>query len=246
MPVIDENSLSELLLDDVNLRLIEPHIYSVCQNDEEPNFFDRLARFYDVVICNPLYNRLMWGYSTQRYDSFTHDALTSSNEGWVLDAGCGSLAFSAKTYATYSERPVVFMDQSLKLLRIAKSRLIGLNGDVPANMVFLQGDALQLPFKSKSFHTIISLNLLHVLNDLKSVMLGLKTAMAEKGSMSFSTLIKNNRRADKNLAWMLKKTSGVDARDIGQIQAVFDELGLPVKYWIDGNMAFLLKCVLNS
>jgi len=82
-------------------------------------------------------------------------------------------------------------------------------------------------------------------NDLKSATLGLKTALAEKGSMSFTTLIKNNRRADKNLAWMLKKTSGVDARDIGQLQAVFDELGLPVKYEIKGNMAFI-NCVLNS
>ncbi len=244
MPVIDESSLTEILSDDVNLRLIEPNIFSVCQGDEESNFFDRLARFYDVVICNPLYNRLMWGYSTKRYGSFTYDALTSSKEGWVLDAGCGSLAFSAKTYATYSERPVVFLDQSLKLLRIAKSRLIGLNGAVPPNLVFLQGDALHLPFKPKSFHTIISLNLLHVLNDLKNALLGLKTVLEEKGAMSFTTLIKNNRRSDKNLVWMLKKTSGVDARDIGQIQDVFTELGLPIKYKIDGNMAFI-NCVLN-
>ncbi len=239
MPTIDESSLSKLLSGDVSLRSIEPHIYSLIQDSDSTNFFDKMAHFYDVVICNPLYNRLMWGYSTKNYGPLTHDALTSSREGWILDAGCGSLAFSAETYMKYSERPIVFLDHSLELLRIAKARLVKLNGNVPANMVFLQGDALHLPFKPKCFNTMISLNLLHVLNDVKKVLLGLRKALAEKGTMSFTTLVKNNRRADKYLEMMLKKTSGVAPRDMGQLNAVFDELGMPIKYNITGNMAFI-------
>ena len=239
MPIIDESSLSELLSKDVGLRLIEPHVYSVIQDGESTNFFDKMARFYDVVICNPLYNRLMWGYSVKTYDTLTHDALTSSKKGWVLDAGCGSLAFTAGTYIKYSERPVVLLDQSLELLRIAKSRLAKLSGNIPANMVFLQGDALHLPFTPKCFNTIISLNLLHVLDDVKKALLGLRNALAEKGTISFTTLVKTNRRADKYLEMMLKKTSGVAPRNIGQLHAVFDELGMPIKYNIQGNMAFI-------
>lgn len=58
-----------------------------------------MGTFYDLVLCNRFYNRLVWGYSITDYASLTRDALESTN-GWVLDAGCGSLAFTAKTYAT--------------------------------------------------------------------------------------------------------------------------------------------------
>ena len=117
------------------------------------------------MACNRLYNRLVWGYWTSDFHSLGLDALRSATDGWVLDAGCGSLAFTAGTYVQYSERPIVLLDQSVKLLRMAKARLINLHGSVPPNMVFLHGDALELPFKPKSFTTIISMNLLHVLDD---------------------------------------------------------------------------------
>ena len=237
MPTIDEHRLSEVLAKDVNLRFIEPHIYSIFPNGERSNFFDKMARFYDIVICNPLYNRLMWGYSVKNYATLVQDALTAK-DGWVLDAGCGSLSFSAKTYIR-CKRPIVFLDYSLNLLRIAKSRLIKLNGKVPDNMVFLQGDALKLPFKLKSFNTIISLNLLHVLDDVKKALSGLRNALAEKGMMSFTTLIKNNRRADKYLEKMLKKTSGVSPRTLDQLRTAFNEVGASCKYDINGNMAFV-------
>lgn len=239
MPIIDESSLSKLLSENVTLRLIEPHIYSVIQDGVSTNFFDKMASFYDLVICNPLYNRLVWGYSVKNYDIFTHNALTSSKDGWVLDAGCGSLAFTAKTYLRYSERPVVLLDHSLSLLRIAKSRLIRLNGDVPANMVFLQGDALQLPFRPKIFKTIISLNLLHVLDDVKKVLLGFRNILTDHGTMSFTTLIENNRFADKYLYYVLGKAAGVVPRKARDLFKMFNDISMPVKFDIMGNMAFI-------
>ena len=235
---VNESNLSQLLLKDVNLRLIEPQIYSVSLSTEEPNFFDRMARFYDLVICNPFYNRLVWGYSVTSYASFIQQSLKSSSDGWILDAGCGSLAFTAKTYIKYSERPVVLLDQSLKLLKIAKSRIIKLNGNVPTNMVFIHGDALQLPFKPESFNTIISLNLLHVLNDLNIAIQEFRNVLRDKGTMSFSTLVKNNRLSDKYFEKFEKAGEAV-ARNVDEIQTVFDALGMPVRFNIIGNMAFI-------
>ena len=237
--MIDEERLSEVIPKDMSISLVEPHIYSVIQNGVHANSFDEMASFYDLVICNPLYNRLVWGYSVKDYDILTQNALTSSKGGWILDVGCGSLAFTARTYIKYSERPVVLLDQSLKLLRIAKSRLARLNGKVPSNMVFLQGDALQLPFKPKNFNTIISLNLLHVFDDVKKVLLGLRNVLSEKGTISFTTLVKNNRVADKYLKMMLEKTCEVAPKNIDQLHVFFDELGIPIQYDINGNMAFI-------
>ncbi len=237
--MIAETNLSEIIQETAGLRLIEPHIYSACPDDEDENFFDKMARFYDLVICNPLYNRLMWGYSTSGYVSLTHKVLNSSKDGWILDAGCGSLAFTAKTYMNYSERPVIFFDQSLKLLRIAKSRLSGPDRCVPSNMVFLQGNILQLPFKPGCFKTIISLNLLHVIDDLEKVLSTLRNLLTEKGTITFTTLIKNNRYADGYLKMMLKKTGGTAPRTIDQLSASFAWLGMPITFDISGNMAFI-------
>jgi SAM-dependent methyltransferase len=234
-----EARLSEVISKDVSLRLVEPHIYSVYPTGESRSSYDKsLGTLYDLVACNRVYNLLVWGYRTSEYYSLCYNALTSSPEGWGLDAGCGSLAFTARVYVNYSERPIILLDQSIKLLRIAKSRLIKLNGEVPANLVFVQGDARQLPFKPKSFRTVISLNLLHVIEDVKKVLLEIRKVLAEGGTISLTSLIENNRFADKYLQ-MWGKAGEVVPRNINQLLAVFKELGMPIRYRIQGNMAFI-------
>lgn len=239
MTAIDENRLSGLLLNDISLRPVEPHIYSVVNDTEVSNTYDTgFGYVYDWVACNQVYNRLIWGYSTTKFAAMTHDALKSSKKGHVLDLGCGSLAFTAKTYIEYSDRPVVLTDQSLRMLRIAKSRLTKLNGRVPDNMVFLHADALRLPFQPNSLNTIISLNLLHCLDDTKKLLADLKNVLSEGGTMYFTTLVKGNRVADRYLG-ALANGGKLVSRSIEQHQKVFNELGMSIKYDINGNMAFI-------
>ena len=239
MSQIDETSLSGLISKDVSLRLVEPHIYSVLPNiDVDSSYDKKFGDIYDWVACNPIYNRLVWGYSTSKFASFTYEALRSTKEGLILDLGCGSLAFNAKIYIQYSERPVVLLDQSLKLLRIAKSRIIKLKGKIPDNMVFIHGDALQLPFLPRTFQTIISLNLLHVLCDINNLLLSLRNGLADGGRIYFTTLIEGNRVADRYLkVW--ENAGEVVSRDINMLHEVFNELEMPIKFDINGNMAFI-------
>jgi ubiquinone/menaquinone biosynthesis C-methylase UbiE len=239
MTTIGEIALSKLISNNISLKLIESQIYSVLQDIEAANLYDtRFGYIYDWVACNPLYNHLIWGYSINKFASLTHEALTSSKNGCVLDLGCGSLAFTAKTYIQYSDRPVVLIDQSLKMLRLAKSRLMKLNGKVPNNMVFLHADALQLPLQQKSFKTIISLNLLHCLGDTKKLFIGLKNVLQDNGKIYFTTLVKGNRFADRYLK-ALAEGGKLVSRSIEEHQAVFNQLGMSIKYNINGNMAFI-------
>jgi ubiquinone/menaquinone biosynthesis C-methylase UbiE len=233
-----ETAFSEIILENVRCRLIEPHIYSIYSQVENVGSYDRFGSIYDVVACNRLYNRLVWGYRTSDFHALCFDALRSAKNGWVLDAGCGSLAFTAGTYVQYSERPIVLLDQSIKLLRMARARLMDLHGRVPANMVFLHGDALELPFKSKSFTTILSMNLLHCLDDVGKVLRGFKNVMADGATVSFSTLIKSGRLSDSYLN-MLGKADALVPRTGDQLLAIFDEVGMPVKHRVSGNMAFI-------
>ena len=239
MSTVDEKVLSNLLLSNVTLRNVEPNIYSVLATNEEGNTYDnKFGTFYDLVACNPIYNRIIWGYSTSKFSSLVDSTIRSSAHGTVLDIGCGSLAFTAKTYIRYSDRPVVLADQSLKLLRIAKARLIKLHGKVPDNMVFLHADALQLPFVPKAFNTIISLNLLHVLDDINNLLNSLRNVLSEDGEILFTTLVKGDRLADKYLkVW--EDAGEVISRNVHDLETIFEKTDLSITYDLKGNMAFI-------
>jgi hypothetical protein len=135
MPV--PHVLLEIISEDVNLSSAEPGIYSVYSIGDTPGSYDSVgaSTIYDVVACNRIYNWLMWGYSIKDYSALCEDILALSSEGWVLDLACGSLAFTAKIYENCSNRPIVFLDQSLKLLRKGKSRLEKLMGNISENML---------------------------------------------------------------------------------------------------------------
>lgn len=233
-----EATLSEIIGQDIRPSLVESHIYSIYSEPENVGSYDKFGSIYDTVACNRLYNRIMWGYCISDFHSLCCDALESATNGWVLDAGCGSLAFTAKTYSQYSERPVVLLDQSIRLLRMAKARLMKLHGSVPGNLVFLHGDALALPFKPQSFSTVISMNLLHVFQDPGMLLLGLKDVMADNATASFSTLVKSGRFSDRYLN-ALGKSGAVVPRSVDDLSAIFDGAAMPAKYRVCGNMAFI-------
>jgi ubiquinone/menaquinone biosynthesis C-methylase UbiE len=236
MATLNENNLLALLFENTTLRLVEPSIYSVLPDNESGNEYDTPFGFiYDVIACNPIYNRLIWGYSVKIFPQIANDALLSTREGNVLDLGCGSLAFTAKVYSQYPDRPVVLVDQSLKMLKMAKSRLLKQKGKVPDNLVFLHSDALHLPFQENTFATIISENLLHCLIDTNLLLKQLKNIISEKGQIYFTTLVKNDRLADKYLQ-ALADSGKLISRTVADHQEIFMQAGLAAKYETFGNI----------
>jgi len=232
---ITENELSAMLLQNFTLREVEPSIYSVLPDNITGNEYDSQFGFvYDLVACNPIYNHLIWGYSVKIFSQLANEALNSSQDGPFLDIGCGSLAFTAKTYSQYNGRPVILLDQSLKMLRMAKARLIKQNGKVLDNIVFLHADALQLPFQENIFTTILSENLLHCLVDTGILLKQLKTIMSKNSKMYFTTLVKANRIADKYLE-ALAGSGKLVSRVLADHNKVFEQVGLSVQYETSGS-----------
>jgi SAM-dependent methyltransferase len=236
----DLHTLSEIILEDVNLNFVEPDIYSVYSIDDSPGAYDSIgvSTIYDRVACNRFYNWLMWGYSIKDYATFCEDTLASSSEGWVLDLACGSSAFTAEIYANYSNRPVVFLDQSLKLLRKAKSRLEKLKGSISENMFFLHADALQLPFRENIFDTVISLNLLHCTDDVKTALKEIKRVLADGGNSAITTLVKGNRWSNRYLD-MLAGSGALISRSPDELLSAFNDMEMQVTNKIKGNLAFI-------
>jgi SAM-dependent methyltransferase len=234
------HTLSEIISDDVRLHLVDPGIYSVYPPGVSPGSYDSIgaSTMYDVVACNRFYNWLMWGYSVKDYAALCQDFLSSSSKGWVLDLACGSLAFTAETYAGFSNRPVVFLDQSLKLLRKAKSRLGKIRGNIPKNMFFFHADALDLPFKEKTFQTIISLNLLHCVNDLRTVLRETKRVLTINGKAVFTTLVLGSRWSNRYLD-MLAGSGALVSRSREEVLSAFNDVEMKVALKVKGNLAFI-------
>lgn len=239
MVKITEKELSAMLLEDFTLQTVEPNICSVLPDNNSGNEYDsQFGCIYDLVACNPIYNRLIWGYSVKIFSQLTHEALYSSQSGPVLDIGCGSLAFTAKTYSQYTGLPVILVDQSLKMLRMAKAKLLKLNGKVPDNLIFLHADALQLPFEKNTFTTILSENLLHCLNDTGSLLKQLKRIIAENGKMYFTTLVTADRVADKYLK-ALADSGKLVSRNLSDHKKIFEHADLPAEYKAIGNILLI-------
>ena len=232
--------LSEIISEDVSLNLVEPDIYSVYSDGDSPGSYDSIgaSTIYDVVACNRFYNWLMWGYSIKDYATLCEDFLASSSGGWVLDLACGSLAFTAEIYANCSNRPVVFLDQSQKLLRKGKSRLDKLKGNISGNIFFLHADALQLPFKANIFQTVISLNLLHCIDDVKTALKEIKRVLTNGGNSAITTLVQSNRWSNRYLN-MLAGSGALISRSPDELLSAFNDMEMQVTHKIKGNLAFI-------
>ena len=114
------------------------------------------------------------------------------------------------------------MDRSLKMLRMAKARVMKRNGKVPDNLLFLQADALYLPFKEQSFSTILCENLLHCLGDTRPLLQQTNAILSKNGRMYFTTLVKAGRLADNYLEALAGsfQVAGLHAQVL-HIQALF-------------------------
>lgn len=103
--------------------------------------------------------------------------------------------------------------------------------------VFLN-DKLRLPFKPKSFNTIIRINLLHVLKDASRILNQLTRVVTDSGTMSLTFMILNNRLPDRYL-YAIASTGAAIPRTAEQLISLFDDANMPVEYNLKGNMAFV-------
>lgn len=109
---------------------------------------------------------------------------------------------------------------------------------MPDNLVFLHSDALYLQFKENTFNTVISENLLHCLDDTSLLLKQLKNIIANNGKIYFTTLVKNNRWADKYLQALADRGRLVP-RSVGDHEEIFKQVGLLAKYETMGNLLLI-------
>lgn len=234
------NELTELLSENRAVRLVEDGIYSVLGDTSTRHHYDRRAAVYDCVVGTRLYNSIMWGSSPKDYVAFTREAVTANVSGKFLDAGCGSLLFSAPAYVT-SDCTIIACDQSLSMLRRARNRLLKLCGSTPRHIHLLQAELADLPFRPDSFHAVLCLNVLHQFKNAAGLVLDLKQLLIPEGQLFLTSLVISNRwigncylKALHLAGEFVRPRSDFELRELTE-----RSLDQRVSYSVKGNMAFV-------
>ena len=238
--IVDDASeeLKQVVAEDRSVRLIEEDIYSVLPDASIAHHYDKRATVYDAVVSTRLYNVVMWGASPSHYVEFARQALNSSSDGIFLDAGCGSMLFTARTYADSTRRILAF-DQSLAMLRRARQRLRTLAGRVPEHIRLLQADLNDLPFRPKTFRTIMCLNVLHQIADAAGLVSGLNKLLIGSGDLYLTSLVSTNRTiGDWYLKALYRTGEFVRPRNELELKELF-AFSQRISYAEKGNMAFV-------
>ena len=126
------------------------------------------VRFYDLIVSNELFNRIVWGNSKANYTNFIKQALDSLPAGsTVVDVPCGPLTFSAKIYAADNAHKIYLLDISKPALKLAQKRLKKLGAS--DKIAIQQADAFSLNFADNSIDAVLSLGFLHIFSDKEQI-----------------------------------------------------------------------------
>lgn len=184
--------LCDLLAEGRSFALIEEGIHTVLKNAPHPHQYDRKAALYDFLAGNRLYNRLLWGGSPEHYAAFARRADHAQPAGPFLDAGCGSLLFTAEAYLSCG-RMVIACDQSLDMLRRARARLRKFGGQARSDIFLVQADLRDLPFRQNIFQTVLCMNVLHHCADAEVLLRALNQLLTATGQLYLTSLVLSKR-----------------------------------------------------
>ncbi|SCZ52241.1 class I SAM-dependent methyltransferase [Thiohalomonas denitrificans] len=219
---------------EIRFQRLEDGIVTVLPEDLRDHPYDRIARLYDRVVGNPLYNRFAWGNWPRAYASAARYALKESH-GPFLDAGCGSLVFTAPVYATVTDRPLVLLDRSLAMLRQARERLIRQFGKIPDHILLIQADIFDLPFRNSSFGAAAAWGMLHLFDEVSAVATELLRVSPQAW---FTSLVLANRRGDRLLQALHRKGEAALPRTAPELSRLIEKVARVSDLRLHGNMAY--------
>ena len=182
---------------------MEDGLLSTLPPDAPGQPYDRKAAVYDALVGAAWYNRLLWGADRDEYAAFARAALESRQQGWHLDAGCGSLVVTAAAYSTV-RRASLLIDASVGMLRRARLRLARDARHESAPLVLLQADLLRSPLRDGAVGSALSMGLVHLFDDRQAgQLLGeLRRVVAADGTLHLTSLVLGRRVGDRYLGML--------------------------------------------
>ena len=227
------------ILQDVEPVEVSEGIFSVLDESRQQSGYDGKVLAYDALVGNRFYNKLMWGNWPSTYHRLCKKALAKSLDKPVLDAGCGSLVFTANAYAQSDNQCVVLLDRSQGMLKRARERLKKLRGPNLDNIAFLQADVFDLPFHDNSFGLVMSAGLLHIFDQKKDILNELERVKDNNGVMSLSSVVANKGVGRKYLS-LLEKSGQTGKSDTSEsLNTLLRNRPLNYRLCTRGNIAYI-------
>jgi SAM-dependent methyltransferase len=234
------DGLSDFIAAGRSVELIEEGIYSVLKDDSRAHQYDRKAALYDFLAGNRVYNRLLWGSSPDHYAAFARRADNSQPRGPILDAGCGSLLFTAEAHLGCG-RTVVACDHSVDMLRRARKRLMKLSRLNYGNILLIQADLCDLPFRQNVFQTVLCMNVLHHYADAAALIRNLNQLLAATGQLYLTSLVLSDHlTGDAYLRLLHRQGWIVRPRSVAELKALIESaLRQKTDITTAGSMAYI-------
>ena len=223
---------------DFDVRELEANLYSVFDREQSGAPYDSKAAAYDRMVSSDGYLRLAWGGRRSTIYDFL-DAAFASDVGIILDLAAGTSVDAYRAYAT-TTRPTFVVDLSLEMLRMGKDRVIAELGRVPDNTIFLQADALDLPFKDRTLSTILCHGSFHLFPDLDTVLSEWKRTLREDGCLFVSSLVRERLVGNLclvGLARLGEVSKPMSAEVVSGLVA--SGLGRQARLDVEGNFAYV-------
>ncbi|OIO59156.1 MAG: hypothetical protein COX57_08000 [Alphaproteobacteria bacterium CG_4_10_14_0_2_um_filter_63_37] len=220
-------------------RLLEEGIHTCLPDAEIASDYDPIAKGYDRVVGNPLYNRVVWGNSVADYRRRAAQALAAANEGPILDVGCGTLKFTLAPYLATHHRPLLLLDRSLAMLRLARDRLKRAHGGaLPPDILLLQGNAFALPFLEHSMGAVVSWGVLHLFDDPLPLLTQMERVCRDDGVVAWSHLVLAERWSDRYLQLLQRHGHVATPRSTGDLALMLGRTSRPYRLERQGGMVY--------
>lgn len=88
------------------------------------------------------------------------------------------------------------------MLNRAESRLTSLNGSYPENVILMQGHLDEMPFHRSSFETILAMHVLHVSENIDSLLSGFSRLLQKDGKFYATSTITTGSFRDSYLHFL--------------------------------------------
>lgn len=211
--------------------------------------YDRFAWLYDLIVPSQLYHRFVWGMAPGEHGRFTERALAASSRGSVLDAGCGSLVFTASIYSKWlggsnvelpDEPRLTLFDGSLGMLHRARKRLAKRSAVAAERARFVQGNLRELPFGDARFGTVFHFGVLHCMEKAEGVLEELLRVTAPGGRIFLSSLVLGRARGDAFLRQLQRKGHVANPRTRDEVISLMEKRGWNVtESTVQGSFLFV-------
>jgi SAM-dependent methyltransferase len=227
----------EIFTNAATVRLSEPKVFSVLPKGSDAAY-DKNAQLYERLVKSFFYNKIMWGTSPNDYTFFARQAVLLA-KGLNLDIGCGGLAQTSEVYLE-TKQNFFLLDNSIEMLRIAKSRLIERSGQVPDNINFIHADAFNLPFPQGTFDNIFSFGMIHLFED-KLYFIDSALNALKAGGYFYFTCLTSDRIISRHYLNLLRRKGMVgQALYSKEVLRLFTGKVSNIQHFMRGSMIFIL------